>query len=222
MHASLSDRNLPSPPPFPTLRTRGSRTEASWLTSSSQDKQTAHTYSKYMMHILPAQEEPGAPVAAGKPKNKPFEPINEVLMHPYTASQLFLPVAESRHFTRDDAARAFNRNLVSADRRVAPPGADRARARPQGRRAGRRGCRRLRPGCPRPRGCRGRPRGARRRARARPHRQRPGARVEFRFQAVNVDHVGMSGRSRRGTGWRYGNPLPDRKTGQVKIPTRVD
>lgn len=49
----------------------------------------------------------------------------------------------------------------------------------------------------------------------------PGPRAEFRFQDVNVDHSGRDGRSPKGVGWRYGNPLDDRKRGVVKIPTSV-
>jgi hypothetical protein len=46
-------------------------------------------------------------------------------------------------------------------------------------------------------------------------------RYEFRFKEINVDDVGRDGRSRRGTGWRYGAPFEDRKRGLVKIPTSV-
>ncbi len=153
---------------------------------------------------------------------EPFESVNEVTMHPYTASQLFLPVAESRHFAREDAARAFNSRLLPADRRVQHPeliklerdrleGVPREEAVASFRQAAE---------------------VAEDKVRARVARQADydrqstvcvdGPRVEFRFSMVNVDHVGKHGRSRKGTGWRYGFPLPDRKTDQVKIPTKVE
>ena len=38
----------------------------------------------------------------------------------------------------------------------------------------------------------------------------------------NVDDAGKDGRSRKGTGWRYGVPFYDRRRGEVKIPTKVE
>ena len=46
-------------------------------------------------------------------------------------------------------------------------------------------------------------------------------RYEFRFKEVSVNDAGRDGRSRKGTGWRYGAPFDDRKRGVVKIPTSV-
>ena len=45
----------------------------------------------------------------------------------------------------------------------------------------------------------------------------------FKFQVVKVDErVGQNGRGAAGVGARYGVPHPDRKKGQIKIPTRVE
>jgi hypothetical protein len=46
-------------------------------------------------------------------------------------------------------------------------------------------------------------------------------RFEFRVKDINADNVGRKGRSPDAIGWRYGYPYPDRKQGQVKIPTSV-
>jgi hypothetical protein len=48
------------------------------------------------------------------------------------------------------------------------------------------------------------------------------SRFQFRFQEINVDDVGRDGRSRKGTGYRYGVPFYDRRRGEVKIPTKVE
>ena len=46
-------------------------------------------------------------------------------------------------------------------------------------------------------------------------------RWQFRFREMNADDAGRDGRQRGAVGRRYGLPLPDRKKGQIKIPTRV-
>jgi len=48
-----------------------------------------------------------------------------------------------------------------------------------------------------------------------------GGRWDFKFRNISVDAAGPDGRGQKGTGWRYGVPLMDRKRAQVKIPTRV-
>lgn len=57
----------------------------------------------------------------GAKDNIPHEAINEVLIHKYTMSQLFVPVSESRHFTREDAAKVFGERMLSADARSPQP-----------------------------------------------------------------------------------------------------
>ena len=47
-------------------------------------------------------------------------------------------------------------------------------------------------------------------------------RFEFRFQSFQVEDVGKHGRSRKGTGWRYGVPLYDRQRGHSReVPDKV-
>ena len=51
----------------------------------------------------------------------PHEPITDLPVHPATRQQLFIPVSESRNFTREDAARAFDDTLLTADKRIPHP-----------------------------------------------------------------------------------------------------
>jgi len=46
------------------------------------------------------------------------ESINDLPVHRATTLQLFHPVSESRHFTRRDAGKVFDRNLLPAEDRV--------------------------------------------------------------------------------------------------------
>lgn len=153
--------------------------------------------------------------------NQPHEAINELHVHSRTMRQLFVPVSESRHFTREDAAKAFDANLLSADARSPHrqliamerqicEGEDRDAALVDFKKATEKEQEQL----------------ARAAARERERREKATTRVatdryEFRFQSFSVDDVGRDGRSRKGTGWRYGAPLEDRKRGLVKIPTSV-
>ena len=78
-------------------------------------KQLALPYAKAVMKMLPKTFwEEGA-------ENVPHEPINEIHVHNLTMQQLFQPVSESRHFTREDAAKAFHDNMLSADKRSPQP-----------------------------------------------------------------------------------------------------
>jgi hypothetical protein len=61
-----------------------------------------------------------------KPENRgkrpiTHEPINDLIVHPATRQQLFVPVSESRHFTRVDAGKAFDNDLLPADARIPHP-----------------------------------------------------------------------------------------------------
>lgn len=155
--------------------------------------------------------------------NRPFEPINELHVHPYTMTQLFWPTSESRHFTREDAAKAFHHTLLSADERVPHPElvqmereiikenrnpyeaseafkkaameSERAAAEKQIAKAANE---------------------ERRTTRVNTER------FEFRFKMFNSENVGAKGRSRSAVGWRYGAPQGDRSKGhELKIPTSV-
>ena len=57
----------------------------------------------------------------GKEKNKPHESINDLPVHRVTGTQIFHPTSESRHFTREDAAKVFHEKLFPADLRVPHP-----------------------------------------------------------------------------------------------------
>ena len=54
-------------------------------------------------------------------KNGYFEPINDISLHAATSPQIFYPTSESRHFTRADAARVFDENLLPVDDRIPHP-----------------------------------------------------------------------------------------------------
>jgi hypothetical protein len=153
---------------------------------------------------------------------QPYEPINEIHMHPHTMQQIFWPTSESRHFTREDAAAAFHPKLLSADKRIPHPElvqmekdildghpvwdaserfkqaameSERAAAEKQAAKAEREEKMTTRVDT---------------------------GRFEFRFKQYNSDNVGPKGKSRSAVGWRYGAPLDDRAKGhQIKIPTSV-
>lgn len=154
-------------------------------------------------------------------QNKPFEHINELHVHPHTMPQIFWPTSESRHFTREDAAKAFNPRMLSADARAPHPEliemereiaggmspydattrfkaavmeSERAAAEAVARRAAKREAKTTRVRTPR---------------------------FEFRFESFNAELVGPKGKARNAVGWRYGAPYYDRARGQIKIPTSV-
>lgn len=152
----------------------------------------------------------------------PFEPVNEIHVHSYTMQQIFHPTSESRHFTRADAAKAFGEHILPADQRIPLPELVNLE-------------RDLLAGKPMHE--------ARQRfdadvaaseqavAEEFHHKVRlaeaqttrvPTDRFEFRVVDYNSQKVGRQGRARGAVGWRYGYPHPDRKVGQVKIPTKVE
>ena len=154
-------------------------------------------------------------------QNEPHEPINEVHVHNLTMQQLFLPVSESRHFTRKDAAKAFHDKMLSADARSPQPqliqmekeilnGASRedslAKFKEATQKEEDKVAQKLQ---------------QQRELEAKQTKNVKTDRYEFRFKEINVDDVGRDGRSRKGTGWRYGAPFEDRKRGLIKIPTSV-
>ncbi|PHH87031.1 hypothetical protein CDD83_9402 [Cordyceps sp. RAO-2017] len=178
-------------------------------------KKQAIPYARAVMGMLPkvSYEEGQADFA--------FEPVNDIHVHKRTMTQLFMPVSESRHFTREDAAKAFHKTMLSADARSPQPQLirmERAVLRGQDRKAGWADFQEA-------------TRNEEQAIARRLHRQRQADedtmtrvqtdRCEFRFKEVSVDDAGRDGRSRKGTGWKYGAPLQDRKRGIVKIPTSV-
>jgi hypothetical protein len=150
-----------------------------------------------------------------------FEPINELTLHAATSPQIFYPTSESRHFTRADAARVFDENLLPADDRVPHPQLalmykdvlegftpDEVKARQQARDEvveKRRQAVLLRKA----------------KNEAATVKKVETQRWRFRFTDINVDDAGKTGRGENGVGWRYGAPLMDRKKGVIKIPTKV-
>ena len=150
------------------------------------------------------------------------ESINDLPVHPSTRHQLFFPTSESRQFTRQDAAKAFDSTLLPADKRIPHPelialekdslegiGRDERWARQRARDE---------------KAQKEREQKAAKQAAWEQRTQRvvPGRRWDFKFQDISVEQVGKNGRSPRGVGARYGMPHEDRKRGMVKIPTSVE
>jgi hypothetical protein len=149
------------------------------------------------------------------------EPINDLIVHPATRQQLFVPVAESRQFTRVDASKAFANDLLPADDRIPHPGlvlaerelasglsfeerkrlAEQRFAAEQAKKKAEEEAKQ---------------------AELRNLKKVPKRRWDFVIQNITVEKAGKDGRGPDGVGWRYGFPHEDRKKGQVKIPTFVD
>ena len=176
-------------------------------------------YSKAVLEMLPTT--PYVDTSSGK---RPIvhEPINDLIVHPATRQQLFVPVAESRRFTREDAGKAFDNNLLPADERIPHPelvkvvrdeesgfSNEERRARAEQRYLTAMEEKKKRED-------------AIKREELLNKRTVPQRRWDFVFRDVSVDHAGRTGRDARGVGWRYGLPHQDRKKGQVKIPTKVE
>ncbi|KAK4690758.1 hypothetical protein P7C71_g6105, partial [Lecanoromycetidae sp. Uapishka_2] len=76
-----------------------------------QGKTFATPYAKAITSMLPTTPYiPNDPIA--------HESINDLPVHRATTLQLFHPVSESRHFTRRDAGKVFDRELLPAEDRV--------------------------------------------------------------------------------------------------------
>nr|POF22385.1 37s ribosomal protein s35, mitochondrial [Quercus suber] len=187
--------------------------EKQWIT---EGKRLAKPYSEAVLAMLP--KTPFKPNANGF---KPHETINDVLVHAKTRQQIFYPTSESRHFTREDAAKVFDGNLLSADKRIPLPslvklerwnndGIDRAE------RLERMRADDLAQGTA----------AEKKEKRKREWEERtikvvPGRRWDFKFQDVSAEKTGKDGKGRHAVGHRYGFPLEDRKRGQFKLPRSV-
>lgn len=169
-----------------------------------------------MMEMLPthhyAKDQPLAPLEA----------INEIHVHGYTMQQLFVPTSESRHFTREDAAKAFHHTMLSPDDRM--PHKELVEH-----------LRRLKEGKRERESKEAFITAARASEQAlvtanaviqeREKRMTtviPTERFEIRIKKMAVDDVGKHGRARSGVGWRYGAPYEDRKKNQVKIKSKIE
>ncbi|KAJ8119284.1 hypothetical protein O1611_g10642 [Lasiodiplodia mahajangana] len=187
--------------------------EKDWI---AKGQPLAKPYAKAILSMLPTRR-----IKADQ-SDMPFEPINELHVHPYTMQQIFWPTSESRHFTREDAAKAFHPTLLSADKRVPHPELiemerEVAQDRPlwdaserfkqavmeSERKAAEKQLAKI--------------------ALEEKNTTRVNTeRFEFRFKQFNSENVGLKGRSRNAVGWRYGTPYDDRSKGhQIKIPTSV-
>lgn len=181
-----------------------------------QGKKLATPYSRAILEMVPTHNYP-----ENRPR-VPLEPFNEIHVHGYTMQQLFVPTSESRHFTREDAAKAFHHTMLSADDRI--PHKELV----QHRRRVHEGMRERESEVIFKEEARKSQQNDEDRVKqAEEHEKRltqtvPTARFEFRFKKMAVDDVGKTGRARSGVGWRYGFPYEDRKRDQVKIPTKMN
>lgn len=155
-------------------------------------------------------------------QNSPFEPINELHVHPYTMQQIFWPTSESRYFTREDAAKAFHHTLLSADKRVPHPELiqmerEVKQGRPLWDASGR-----FKQAVMESERKAAEKQVAKAALEESKTTRINTERFEFRFKKFNSENVGPKGRSRSAVGWRYGTPYDDRSKGhQIKIPTSV-
>ncbi|KJZ74328.1 hypothetical protein HIM_06334 [Hirsutella minnesotensis 3608] len=153
--------------------------------------------------------------------NPPHEAINEVHVHKWSMRQLFVPVSESRHFTRADAAKAFHDKLLPVDARSPMPQLIDMEKRVQRGASKEESMKKFKRATQKEEETLARRIEQERAEEARKTTRHFTGRYEFRFKEISVDDVGKEGRSAKGTGWRYGAPLQDRKRGMVKIPTSV-
>ncbi|KAF1361682.1 hypothetical protein EJ07DRAFT_175646 [Lizonia empirigonia] len=193
--------------------------EKEWI---AQGKTLAVPYSKAVLNMLPQTPH----VDTSDPKNKGkrpivHEPINDLIVHPATRQQLWVPVAESRQFTRKDAGKAFDNSLLPADERIPHPELVKAerelalglsfeerRKLAEERFAAETAQKKREEEA--------------KQAEIRAQKVVPQRRWDFVFKDISVESAGRNGRDARGVGWRYGLPHQDRKKGQVKIPTKVE
>src|ERR1700712_5406984 len=85
-------------------------------------KDRALAYADKLMYMLPVTRGPKRVDENWRPDPRDyFEPVNDLPVHKATGQQIFLPVAESRVFTRADAAKAFGEKFLPADKRIPNP-----------------------------------------------------------------------------------------------------
>jgi hypothetical protein len=151
-----------------------------------------------------------------------FEPINEIHVHSYTTQQLFVPTSESREFTRTDAANAFGEHILPPDAKMRIPElVQLEKDIAEGMEPRRAHAAFIKSAAQSEQVVANNQRAKLLSEEARKTRVNTD-RFEFRFEKINADDIGSTGRSRRGVGWRYGVPFYDRKRGQIKIPTSVE
>ncbi|KAI9844168.1 MAG: hypothetical protein M1837_005768 [Sclerophora amabilis] len=180
-------------------------------------------YNRAVLSMLPT-------TALNANQPRAHESINDLPTHPATLPQIFHPTSESRPFTRADAGRIFDDNLLPADARIPHPELiELERERNSGISRDERISRQ------RERGHAEREAKAKQEETRRKREERmvkkvkpaeeggKGGRWEWRFREVRVDQdtVGKDGRGPAGVGARYGIPHEDRKKGLIKIPRSV-
>ncbi|KAI0487384.1 eukaryotic mitochondrial regulator protein-domain-containing protein [Xylaria cf. heliscus] len=187
--------------------------EKDWI---AKGKPLAKPYAKAVLSMLPAVQ------IRRHQSNKPFEPINELHVHPYTMQQIFWPTSESRHFTREDAAKAFHPTLLSADKRVPHPELIEMEREVQQGQSLWEASKRFKQVVMESERKAAEKQVARAADEEKLTTRVNTKRFEFRFKQFNSENVGPKGRSRGAVGWRYGAPYDDRSKGhQIKIPTSV-
>ncbi|KAK7754625.1 hypothetical protein SLS62_003409 [Diatrype stigma] len=181
----------------------------------AKKKPLARPYARAVLDMLPTKN------FSKDMQNTPFEPINELHVHPYTMQQIFWPTSESRQFTREDAAKAFHHTMLSADKRVPHPeliqmereiaeGKSPYEASENFKKAAMES------------EAKAAARAMQKTIIAEKYTTRvKSPRFEFRFRQVNAELVGAKGKARNAVGWKYGAPSYDRAKGQIKIPTSV-
>lgn len=152
---------------------------------------------------------------------KPHESINDLPVHRATGPQIFHPTSESRHFTREDAARVFDEKLLPADLRIPHPELvvlhkEVIEGLPEEVRLERAAEREAVE--------------EKKRARTAELQAKKDAAIkrvdigrwEYRFTEISANAAGKDGRGLKGVGWRYGKPHMDRSRGAFKIPQAVE
>ncbi|CZS91725.1 uncharacterized protein RAG0_02248 [Rhynchosporium agropyri] len=178
-------------------------------------KPLAHSYQRAINKMLPK-------TLLALPEERPnlHESINDLPVHRMTGQQIWHPTSESRHFTREDAAKIFDDNLLPADARVPHPelavmhkdymenlSSEEKRQRTTDRENAEQKKRAEK--------------AVRLAKKEEAIKKVDTGRWEFHFTDINVDAVGKTGRGHKGVGWRYGLPHDDRNRGKIKIPTSV-
>jgi len=202
---------------FATCTTHQEKPAAVTTNIDRQGKRLAKPYNKAVLAMLPQ-----TPYQPHISEPRPHEPINDLPVHPWTRQQIFVPTSESRAFTRADAAKIFNDNLLPADERIAHPELVQVE---KWRNEGYDQQTRLKMIREREEEKAKQKQEAERKKMEMERRTLvvvPGRRWNFTFQDVSVELVGKNGRGRKGVGIRYGMPHEDRKKGQIKIPTKVE
>ena len=152
----------------------------------------------------------------------PHESINDLPVHRATTRQIFHPVSESRHFTRRDAGKVFDRTLLPAEDRIPHTELyEMSRWRVEGVTSGER-IRRRREANETEAKAKEELEKLRKEKEKLLVKKAQTPRWEFRFREMQAEGAGEDGRARGGIGARYGMPHEDRKKGQIKIPTRVE